>query len=106
MSLAQCIQKSNDLLTQLFCDTPSPTQRALMKYEQGPLASTPKETEKKRENKLLEKPLHCVFFKEQQAILQVDWEQSWSWMQTAGLRYEIEAAICTAQEQALATNNI
>eukprot|EP00957_Ditylum_brightwellii_P004742 360497-Ditylum_brightwellii.AAC.1 len=77
-----------------------------MKYEQGPLASTPEETEKKWENELLAQPLHGMFFKEQHAIPQVDQEQSWRWMQTAGLRYKAEAAICTAQEQSLAMNNI
>eukprot|EP00957_Ditylum_brightwellii_P190495 14500368-Ditylum_brightwellii.AAC.1 len=77
-----------------------------MKYEHGLLTSTPEDTEKKWESKILAKPLHDMFFKEQQVFPQVDWEQSWRWMQTAGLRYETKARICTAQEQVLVMNNI
>eukprot|EP00957_Ditylum_brightwellii_P031509 2389183-Ditylum_brightwellii.AAC.2 len=48
-----------------------------MKYKEGLLASTPEETKKKWESELLAKPLHGMFFEKQQAIPQVDWEQSW-----------------------------
>eukprot|EP00957_Ditylum_brightwellii_P150449 11455841-Ditylum_brightwellii.AAC.1 len=57
-SLAQYAQSSKDPLTQLFCDTPSPMQKALMKYANGPMASTPEETDSSMEKQLLLKPLH------------------------------------------------
>mmetsp|Transcript_15362 Transcript_15362/g.22431 ORF Transcript_15362/g.22431 Transcript_15362/m.22431 type:complete len:143 (-) Transcript_15362:88-516(-) len=77
-----------------------------MKYAKGHQASTPKEADVDRDKLLLAKSLHGIFFKEQREIPQVDLDQSWRWLRTSGLRYEAEAAICAAQEQALATNNI
>eukprot|EP00957_Ditylum_brightwellii_P168496 12825806-Ditylum_brightwellii.AAC.1 len=105
-SLARYIQSSKDPLTQLFCDTPFPTQKALMKCADGPLASTPEEMDDAKEKLLLQKTLHGVFFKDQREIMQVDLDQSWQWLHTSGLRYETDAAICAVQEQALTTNNV
>eukprot|EP00957_Ditylum_brightwellii_P061926 4699605-Ditylum_brightwellii.AAC.1 len=77
-----------------------------MKYVDGPMASTPEETDDAREKQLLLKPLYGVFFKDQKEIPQVDMEHSWHWLCKSGICYETEASICAAQEQALAINNI
>eukprot|EP00957_Ditylum_brightwellii_P137179 10458651-Ditylum_brightwellii.AAC.2 len=106
MAPVRYICNGKDPLTQLFCDTPSPTQKDFLKYKDGPLVPTPKETDAVREKALLEKTGHGVFFMDQQVPTQVDCEQLWRWLQIAGLYHKTEVAICAVQEQVLATNNI
>eukprot|EP00957_Ditylum_brightwellii_P169417 12894787-Ditylum_brightwellii.AAC.1 len=77
MALVRYTHNIADPLIQSLCDIPSPTQKALLQYEDGIMASMPKAMEVRRDKVLLEKQLHGVFFKDQQAIPQTDCEQSW-----------------------------
>eukprot|EP00957_Ditylum_brightwellii_P210013 15364474-Ditylum_brightwellii.AAC.2 len=57
-------------------------------------------------NALLAKPMHSTFFVQQKGVPQVDLDQSHQWLRHANLRYEAEVAICTTQDQLMATNYI
>eukprot|EP00957_Ditylum_brightwellii_P175633 13373001-Ditylum_brightwellii.AAC.1 len=87
-------------------NTPTPTQKFLLKYAVTPKFTTPDMTDSIHRKGLCEKPLHCKFFCQQAEIPQVDIEQSHLWMRQAQLQPETKAAICAAQEQTMVTNHI
>ena len=53
---------------------------------------------------LLGRAIHGQFFTAQEQIEGVDLKMSHLWLQRAHLRFETEALVCAAQEQALPTN--
>eukprot|EP00957_Ditylum_brightwellii_P087294 6643941-Ditylum_brightwellii.AAC.1 len=87
-------------------NTPTPTQKFLLKYTAAPKFTTPDITNNNHHKGLYEKPLHGKFFRQQAEILQVDIEQSHLWLCQAQLWPETKAAICAAQEQIMVTNHI
>eukprot|EP00957_Ditylum_brightwellii_P153400 11675632-Ditylum_brightwellii.AAC.1 len=48
--------------------------------------------------------MHGTFFIQQKEVPGIDLDQSHMWLRQAGLRGEAEAALCAAQDQAMATN--
>jgi hypothetical protein len=105
-ALAKYVIHSDDPLTQMVQNTPTPTQKFLMKYAAAPKFMTPDMTDDNHQKGLNEKPLHGKFFCQQAEIPQVDIEQSHLWLRQAQIRPETKAAICAAQEQTMVTNHI
>eukprot|EP00957_Ditylum_brightwellii_P206980 15350889-Ditylum_brightwellii.AAC.1 len=77
-----------------------------MKYLDGPKSSEINKTNNQHLAELHRKPLHGLFFQEQAELVQVDLDKSHKWIWNAQLRGKMEAVLCAAQEQALATNNV
>eukprot|EP00957_Ditylum_brightwellii_P120917 9222321-Ditylum_brightwellii.AAC.2 len=105
-ALVKYVQASKGPLTSIFCETHSPTQKFLMKYLDSPKSAKVEETNNKDLAKLYQMPLHGLFFQEQAKVVQVDLERSHCWIQNAQLKGKMEALLCAAQEQVLATNNV
>jgi hypothetical protein len=105
-ALAQYVLGSTDDLTQVVRETTTPTQKFLLKFASLPKYTSSETVVNTHHNGLCNKPLHGKFFVQQADIPQVDLTLSHQWLQRAHLRAETEAAICAAQEQALATNYI
>eukprot|EP00957_Ditylum_brightwellii_P083627 6356961-Ditylum_brightwellii.AAC.1 len=103
-ALAKYILDSKDALTQIVRDTPTPTQKFLMKFASRPKHIDPNAVDNAHHNALLAKLMHGNFFAQQKEVPGVDLDQSHMWLRRAGLRGETEAALCTAQDQAMATN--
>jgi len=105
-ALAKYALHSDDPLTQMVQNAPTPTQKFPLKYASAPKFTTPEIVDANHRKCLCEKPLHGKFFHQQAEIPQVDMEQSHLWLRQAQLRPETEAAICAAQKQTMVTNHI
>eukprot|EP00957_Ditylum_brightwellii_P028097 2121281-Ditylum_brightwellii.AAC.1 len=103
-ALAKYILDSMDALTQIVQDIPTLTQKFLMKFASRPKHTDPNTVDNAHHNDLLAKPMHGKYFAQQKEVLGVDFDQSHMWLHRAGLRGETEAALCTSQDQNMATN--
>eukprot|EP00957_Ditylum_brightwellii_P043709 3313901-Ditylum_brightwellii.AAC.1 len=103
-ALAKYILDSMDALTQIVQDTPTQTQKFLMKVASHPKHTDHSAVDNAHHNALLAKPMHGNFFAQQKEVLGVDLDQSHMWLRQAGLRGETEVALCSAQDQVMATN--
>eukprot|EP00957_Ditylum_brightwellii_P034430 2611720-Ditylum_brightwellii.AAC.1 len=77
-----------------------------MKFATKPKCVSPTILDDRQQSALLTKPMHDKFFMQRKEVLQVDLNQSRQWLRHENLRYKTEAAICAAQDQAMATNYI
>eukprot|EP00957_Ditylum_brightwellii_P122840 9367115-Ditylum_brightwellii.AAC.1 len=75
-----------------------------MKFALCPKHTDPNAIDNDHHNALLVKPMHGKFFTQQKEVPGVDLDQSHMRLRQAGLRGETEAALCAAQDQAMATN--
>eukprot|EP00957_Ditylum_brightwellii_P174871 13315117-Ditylum_brightwellii.AAC.1 len=75
-----------------------------MKFASLPKHTDPKAVDNAHHNALLAKLMYGKFFTQQKEVPGVDLDQSHMWLCQAGLRGKTEAALCTAQDQAMATN--
>eukprot|EP00957_Ditylum_brightwellii_P080705 6137902-Ditylum_brightwellii.AAC.1 len=75
-SLTNYVNTSKDPFTTLFHNTPSPTQKFLMKYLESPKSATVEATNDWHLADLHQKPLHGLFFWEQTDVVKVDLEMS------------------------------
>eukprot|EP00957_Ditylum_brightwellii_P015304 1152875-Ditylum_brightwellii.AAC.1 len=105
-ALAKYVQASKDPLTFIFHKNNLSAQKFLMKYLGGPKSAKVKETNNQNLAELHCKHLHGLFFWEQAEVAQVDLERLHHWIRNVQLRGKTEAALYTAQEQVLATNNV
>eukprot|EP00957_Ditylum_brightwellii_P078260 5950370-Ditylum_brightwellii.AAC.1 len=105
-ALAKYIFKSTDALTQIVQDTPMLTQKFLMKFASRPKHTDPNVVGNAHHQALIATPMHGKFFVKQWEVLGVDLDQSHMWLCQADLCGEAEAALCAAQDQAMATNFI
>eukprot|EP00957_Ditylum_brightwellii_P040948 3100488-Ditylum_brightwellii.AAC.1 len=105
-ALVKYILESTGTLTQIVRDTPTMTQKFLMKFASRPKHTDPNAVDNDHHQALLAKPMHGKFFTQQGEVPGVDLDQSHMWLCQAGLHGEVEAALCTAQDQTMATNYI
>eukprot|EP00957_Ditylum_brightwellii_P110882 8457202-Ditylum_brightwellii.AAC.1 len=61
-TLAKCILESTDALTQIVQDTPTPTQKFLMKFDSHPKHTDPNTVDNEHHQALLARPIHGKFF--------------------------------------------
>ena len=81
-------------------------KNAIWRFLEKPIAGNTDEIEKEHMEELQKMKLHGQFFKEQEAIPDVDKKLSHQWLEQSHLRFETESLICAAQEQALKTRYI
>ena len=81
-------------------------KNAIWRFLEKPIAGNTDEIEKEHMEELRKMKLHGQFFKEQEAIPDVDKKLSHQWLDQSHLRFETESLICAAQEQALKTRYI
>eukprot|EP00957_Ditylum_brightwellii_P034807 2637676-Ditylum_brightwellii.AAC.1 len=77
-----------------------------MKFALCPKHTDPNAVDNAHHQALIAKPMHGKFFVQQREVPGVDLDQSHMWLCQAGLQGETEAALCTVQDQAMATNFI
>eukprot|EP00957_Ditylum_brightwellii_P184996 14088216-Ditylum_brightwellii.AAC.1 len=69
-ALAQYVLHSNDPLTQMVQNTPTPTQKFLLKFASAPKFTSPEVVDNQHHKCLCEKLLHDKFFCQQAEISQ------------------------------------
>eukprot|EP00957_Ditylum_brightwellii_P099050 7544667-Ditylum_brightwellii.AAC.1 len=105
-NLVKYILESTDALMQIVQDTPTQMQKFLMKFALRPKHTYPNAVDNGHHQALLARPMHGKFFAQQEEVPGVDLAQLHMWLRWAGLCRETEAALCAAQDQAMATNYI
>eukprot|EP00957_Ditylum_brightwellii_P176818 13468560-Ditylum_brightwellii.AAC.1 len=103
-ALSKYVLNSTNPLTQMVQNTPTQTQKFLLKFASSPKFTPPELTDDNHHKCLIKKTLHGKFFCQQAEILQVDLDQSYQWLGQAQLQSETKAVICAAQEQTMVTN--
>eukprot|EP00957_Ditylum_brightwellii_P012608 952995-Ditylum_brightwellii.AAC.1 len=104
--LTKYVVENDDALTKVVHKTPTPTQKFLMNFATKSKYVLPIILDNMQHSALLAKPMHRKFLAQQKETLQVDLDQLHHWLRHANLICETEAAICFAQDQAMATNYI
>jgi hypothetical protein len=104
-AMAKYLEKATDPLVVLVRDAEGRRTGGLMSYARV-YAKGGDTTTIGKEHKagLLGRAIHGQFFTAQEQIEGVDLKMSHLWLQRAHLRFETEALVCAAQEQALPTN--
>eukprot|EP00957_Ditylum_brightwellii_P186974 14239267-Ditylum_brightwellii.AAC.1 len=69
-ALTKYVMESTNALTQIVCDTQTPTQKFLLKFTSRPKYLTPTMADDTHYSALLEKPMHGKFFTQQKDIPQ------------------------------------
>eukprot|EP00957_Ditylum_brightwellii_P122288 9325384-Ditylum_brightwellii.AAC.1 len=76
-ALSKYVLNSTNPLTQIVQNTPTPTQKFLLKFASSPKFMSPELTDNNHHKCLIKKSLHGKFFCQQAEILQVDLDQSY-----------------------------